>query len=202
MLTTKPVSVQIMACDTPLAIVRASADPRSAMESNTSSMPDTVPTSPSSGDRGTSTRISGKLDVISELSREIIAWRIWRAHQLRCSDRSAQADSISCVRPGKEREKYHARSITSVHITTPDRKMNRTNGPPPSTRSRTAVTGIAIQLGSSTALHSLRAARFDALRQHAGALLFQGRNDLARQRYQRGVGEQQRNRDAQAEHGG
>ena len=51
MLTASPVSVQIIACETPLAIVRASAEPRSAIESKTSSMPLTVPIRPSSGDQ-------------------------------------------------------------------------------------------------------------------------------------------------------
>ena len=73
--------MQIIASDTPLAIARASAEPRSAIESNTSSMPETVPIRPSSGESGTSTRSSGMLAVIAAFRREIIARRIWRAHQ-------------------------------------------------------------------------------------------------------------------------
>ena len=80
MLTARPVIVQIMAADTPLAMLRASALPRSAIESNTVSMPVTVPISPSSGDIGTSTCITGKPVVIEPFTREIIAARIWRAH--------------------------------------------------------------------------------------------------------------------------
>ena len=44
-----PDIVQIMAADTPLAMLRAAALPRSAMESNTASMPRTVPRRPSNG---------------------------------------------------------------------------------------------------------------------------------------------------------
>ncbi len=56
MLTARPVSVQIIASETPFAIERASAEPRAAIESNTFSIPETVPSSPRSGAIGTSTR--------------------------------------------------------------------------------------------------------------------------------------------------
>ena len=52
MLTARPVNVQIIAWETPLAIVRASAEPRRAIESKTSSMPLTVPIRPSRGASG------------------------------------------------------------------------------------------------------------------------------------------------------
>ncbi len=80
MLTARPVIVQIMAADTPLAMLRASALPRRAIESNTSSMPLTVPIRPSRGDIGTSTCMTGKPVVIEPFNREIIAVRICRAH--------------------------------------------------------------------------------------------------------------------------
>ncbi len=48
--------MQIIASETPFAIERASAEPRAAIESNTFSIPDTVPTNPGGGAIGTSTR--------------------------------------------------------------------------------------------------------------------------------------------------
>jgi hypothetical protein len=64
-------------------MVRASADPRSAMESKTSSMPLTVPMRPSSGDRGTSTRRSRRFAFMPEFRREIIDVLICLAHHER-----------------------------------------------------------------------------------------------------------------------
>ena len=81
MLTASPDIVQIMAAETPLAMLRASALPRSAIESNTWSMPQTVPMRPSSGAIGTSTCSTGNPVVIEPFSREIMAVRICRAHQ-------------------------------------------------------------------------------------------------------------------------
>ena len=54
-----------MSFDTPLAIARASAEPRIALESETSSMPLTVPTRPSSGESGTSTRSRSRFEAIA-----------------------------------------------------------------------------------------------------------------------------------------
>jgi hypothetical protein len=106
MLIASPVMVQIIAWETPLAMARASAEPRNAIESKTSSMPPTVPTRPRSGDSGTSTRSSGKLDVMPTLSREIIARRIFRAsHELR-SVRAFHCASIASASRGRIREKY------------------------------------------------------------------------------------------------
>ena len=73
MLTARPLSVQIIASETPLAIARASAEPRSAIESNTSSMPLTVPIRPSSGAIGTSVRSTSRFALIAVLMREIVA---------------------------------------------------------------------------------------------------------------------------------
>jgi hypothetical protein len=106
MLTARPVSVQSIACETPLAIERASADPRSAIESKTSSMPLTVPISPSSGESGTSTRSSGKFAVMPALRREIIARRMLRAIQEVRSRRSCHCSSIVFASCGSTREKY------------------------------------------------------------------------------------------------
>ena len=74
--------MQIIASDTPFAMVRASAEPRAAIESNTSSMPITVPSRPSNGHSGTSTRSSCRFEDIPAFSREIIALRICWEFQL------------------------------------------------------------------------------------------------------------------------
>ncbi len=92
-LTARPVIVQIIAADTPLAILRASALPRSAIESNTSSMPATVPMRPSSGAIGTRTCMTGKPVVIDPFRREIMAVRICRAHH---EVRSVRASHCAC----------------------------------------------------------------------------------------------------------
>ena len=94
MLTARPVIVQIIAADTPLAMLRASALPRRAIESNTVSMPVTVPISPRSGDIGTSTCMTGKPVVIEPFTLEIIADRICRAHH---EVRSLRACHVACT---------------------------------------------------------------------------------------------------------
>ena len=76
MLTAKPVSVQFMASETPLDMVRASAEPSAAIESNTASIPDTVPTRPSRGHSGTITLSMGMLATMPALRRLIMARRI------------------------------------------------------------------------------------------------------------------------------
>src|SRR5258705_10319956 len=200
--TARPVSVQIIACDTPLAIARASAEPFSAIESNTSSMPLTVPTRPSSGDSGTSTRSKGRPAFIAEFTREISVLRIWRAHHERWSGRPFQVSSAACTCAGSTLRKYHARSITSVHITKPHRKIQPTNGPPSAIRSVTAAIGQSSwsAIDSSTARDLLRVARaLEALGEDSRALLVEDLHDLARQRREAGVREQERVRDADPE---
>ena len=131
MLTARPVSVQIIACETPLAIARASAEPRSAIESNTSSMPLTVPIRPSSGESGTSTRSS----------EQVRGHRAFDARDHRAADLARAPGAVIGARlPRLERLlrlsraaralKYQVRSITSVHITQaaeedPDRRRGR-----------------------------------------------------------------------------
>src|SRR5690606_25438143 len=193
MLTASPVIVQIIASDTPLAMLRASALPRSAIESNTSSMPLTVPISPSSGDMGTSTSSTGNPAVIELLRREIIAWRIWRAHQDVWSLRACHCSLISAAWRGRIRMKYQYRSRISVHIRTPHRKIQTTNGPP-SFASSTMPRNSGIC--SNTPLF------LDAFRQHAGALLVQYLDHRTRQSVQQGICEQERDRDAEAQHRG
>src|SRR5262245_32993130 len=175
MLTARPVIVQIMAADTPLAMLRASALPRRAIESNTSSMPDTVPMRPSSGAIGTSTCITGNPVVIASLSREIIAARICRAHQ---DVRSLRANHSACTAAacfGSTIVKYQMRSMISAHMSTPDAKIQTTHGPPSFDNVTTPrMNGIC----SSTALF------LDALRQHTGTLLVEHLDDAARQRVQ------------------
>src|SRR5262245_45902934 len=172
-------------------MVRASADPRSAIESKTSSMPLTVPISPSSGDSGTRTRSRVRLDVMPPLSREIIADRTWRAHHERWSLRACHSVYIRSASWGRMRQKYHNRSMTSVDMMTPHVKIQNTNGPPPATRSRTASTGFSSQ--SSMAF-------LNALREQPGALLIEQLHDLSRECGQESVGEKQRDCDAETQH--
>src|SRR5262245_51064570 len=194
MLTARPESVQIMACETPLAMVRASAEPRSAIESNTSSNPLTVPIRPSSGESGTSTRISGKFVVMPSLRREIIICRIWRALHETWSRRAFQASSMALASPGRTCLKYQTRSRSSVHITTPALKIQKTNGPPPTTRSVAAATGMSKKSTTDPMLP------LDALGQQTRALLVENLHHRLRERNQPRVGEEQRNRDAEPEH--
>src|SRR5688572_6979909 len=193
MLTARPVIVQIMAADTPLAMLRASALPRRAIESNTSSMPATVPMRPSNGAIGTSTCMTGKPVVIDPFSREIMAERICRAHHEVRSLRASHwaCNSAACF--GSTIWKYQKRSMINAHINTPEAKIQGTQGPPSLARSATpSMMGIC----SSTALF------LDALRQHAGALLVEDLDDAARQRVQQRIGEQERDGHEQAEHRG
>src|SRR5262245_24337533 len=198
MLMARPVSVQIIAWETPLAMARASAEPRSAIESKTSSMPLTVPTRPSSGESGTSTLRSSSLAFISLLRREIRNIRICRAHQERCSSRARHSRLVASTCAGSTREKYQNRSITSVHITKPHRKMKKTKGPPSPTRSETAPIG---QSSASTTIVS-GALSLEAGGEQPGALLIEDLDHVARQRCEPGVDEEQRDRDPEAEHGG
>src|SRR5882672_10178306 len=193
MLTARPVIVQIIAADTPLAMLRASALPRSAIESNTSSMPLTVPIRPSSGAIGTSTCITGNPAVMAPFKREIIVWRIWRAHHEEWSVRARHSASIFAACPGRIILKYQSRSMINAHISTPDMKMKKTNIPPSDIRSAMSRTTGSC---SSTAL------LLQVLRQDAGALLVQDLHHRLRQRSQQRAREQQRDRDAEAEHRG
>src|SRR5262245_19990185 len=193
MLTARPVIVQIMAADTPLAMLRASALPRSAIESNTSSMPETVPMRPSSGAIGTRTCITGKPVVIEPFKREIIDERICRAHHDVRSLRASHLDCSSAACFGSTIVKYQKRSMISAHISTPEAKIHGTQGPPSLDRS---TTPLMIGICSSTALF------LDAFRQHAGALLVEDLDDAARQRVEQRVGEQERDSDAQTEQRG
>src|SRR5262245_54360535 len=205
MLTARPDSVQIMACETPLAMVRASAEPLSAIESNTSSMPLTVPTRPSSGESGTSTRRSGSPAFIAEFTREISVLRTCRERHERWSGRAFHVSSAACACTGSTMRKYQARSITSAHITKPQRKIQPTNGPPSAIRSETAASGqsswSAIALGTARDLLCIARA-LQALGQEPRALLVEDLHHLARQRGERRVREEQRDRDAQPEDGG
>src|SRR5262245_365522 len=213
MLTARPESVQIIASDTPLAMARASAEPRNAIESNTWSMPLTVPIRPSSGARGTSVRSTSRFADIVVLSREIIARRIWRAHQERWSPRARHVSSVRAVCAGRMRVKYQTRSTTSVHIKRPQAKIPTTKGPPWSTRSETAASGedqvarkpsgmfpaLAAAIAEQAAF-LLRAHAFEALGEHAGALLVEELHHAPRHRGQPRVHEQQRDGDAEAQH--
>ncbi len=81
--TASPVRVQIIASEMPLAMERASAEPRAAIESNTSSMPPTVPQKAEQRThRHPTPRNTCRLEFMAVLSREIIARRIWCAVQL------------------------------------------------------------------------------------------------------------------------
>src|SRR5262245_61938402 len=212
MLTARPESVQIMASDTPLAIARASAEPRSAIESNTWSMPLTVPIRPSSGAIGTSVRSTSWFAFIAVSTREIIARRIWRAHHERWSVRACQAASVSRACTGRIREKNQMRSITSVHISRPQAKIRPTNRPPwriisrrdssgepKAVRNASGMGGRPAGAAEQAALLALARA-LEALGQHARALLVEDLHDLARHRREAGVHEQQRDRDAEPEH--
>ena len=80
--------------------------PSSAIDSNTLSMPVTVPTSPSSGASGTSVFIRIWFDDMPALSFEISIWRIERAHHDVWSVRARQGASIALGLPGQ-----HAREV-------------------------------------------------------------------------------------------
>src|SRR5882757_9463333 len=194
MLTASPERVQIIASETPLAIERASAEPRAAIASNTLSMPVTVPRSPSRGHSGTSTRSRGRLADIPALSREIIALRTWCAVQLMCSVRASQAASRRSACRGSTLLKYHQRSITIDHMIRQAAKIRVTTKPPSSTMSRKARSGAS---SASCMLRALQAAG-----QQAGALFIDDLHDRAGHRGEPGIGEQQRDGDAQAQNGG
>src|SRR5688572_6338004 len=164
MLTARPVIVQIMAAETPLAMLRASALPRSAIESNTSSMPVTVPMRPSNGAIGTRTCITGKPVVMAPFKREIIAVRICRAHQEVRSDRASHCACNCAESFGNTIEKYQNRSTINAHMRTPEAKIQMTHGPP---SFDSVTTPRMIGICSSTALF------LDAFRQHSGTLLFE-----------------------------
>src|SRR5262245_34341187 len=215
MLTARPESVQIIASDTPLAIARASAEPRSAIESNTPSIPLTVPIRPSNGAIGTSVRSTSRFAVIAVLAREIIPRRIWRAHQERRSARACQAASVSFTCSGRTQWKYQTRSITSVHIRSPHRKIQTTKGPPCETRSDTAASGEdscvrsdSSMAGSLEGVPAEQAAlvalahSLEALREQPRALLVEDLHHASRHRGEAGVDEEQRDRDPEPEHRG
>src|SRR5689334_17165683 len=94
--------------------------------------------------------------------------------------------------------------MVMVHITRHEMKIHSTATPPASTRSPTAENGakrmsiMARRNGRSGLLQAL--VLLEPLGQQAGALLVQDLHDLARTRLQRRVDEQQRHRDAEAEH--
>ena len=174
MLTARPDIVHSIACDTPVAIVRASAEPRSAIESNTSSIPLTVPTSPSSGAIGTSVRITSRF--VGHLRSQP---RNHRVADLPRAPRQVIAALIPLVDrlpgslTGSTFQKNQIRSITSVHMMTPEMKMKNTNGPPPSTR---FIERRVRRLQTYRALLLL-----DHFGQHAGRLTVQHRLEIPRQ---------------------
>src|SRR5262249_3149165 len=140
---------------------------------------------------GPSTFIISRFADIAFWSREIIATRIMRAHHDRWSLRAFHCAMASCVSPGNCRLKYQNRSMISVHMMTPFRKIRNTNGPPPSTKPRTAAIG-AMRLPSIALL--------DHCGEEAFALFVVQGPHLAGDRREQRIAEQERNRDAEAEH--
>src|SRR5688572_17124234 len=198
MLTARPVSVQIIASETPVAIERASADPSAAMESNTVNMPTTVPMSPSSGHIGTSTRRICRFRVSPAFRRLIIAPRMARAAQLLRSARWRHAFSWRAASTGWTRAKYQKRSSTMVHMSTQATKIHTTTGPPRRRMFTTASIGTSMKSGMGRRLLFLE--QLQSFGQEARALLVEHLHDRLGDRREPGVEEQQRDGDTEAEH--
>src|SRR5690349_15625867 len=107
------------------------------------------------------------------------------------------------------RQKYQERSITSVHMMRQQRKIASTKGPPapiisrtvsvePVTMSRTVSVELVTMWRNSGTSQPFRT--LEALGEQSGALLVENLHDRARHRRESCVEEEQRNRDAEAEH--
>src|SRR5690554_686905 len=166
-----PAIVGMVARETPPAICLASPPPVMANTLNTSIIPVTVPSRPSSGHRLTNVTIMSILVSTLSCTREIRAWRTWRAFQDFRSGRVSQISKDLCTSPFRPPLKYQTRSKIRVHITKARAAINNNTEPP---WSRKALMAADASINANMLYLLLALSVFS---NNAGRLLFNDMDD-------------------------